>query len=394
MGYSFKGALGNESKKTNDSPVYLRVIINRNKKDIPLGFRWPRKFFNNDTGLCKKISESDKDYEDYNLIINDEKARANEIFKRFRLSRQTITLERFVRSWEGFSDSDLISYMKYRSKEKLREKQIKLNTYKAHKKVIKKLEQWRPEISFMDLDELWAEKFDSFMQRTIKSRIGNTTNTRWNHHKTIKSYLKDAAEKEHFVFINPYEYFTTKTAEGTWKPLSKEDVKSLINYYREPLKAAEKKTLRMFLFSVFTGLRISDLNKVNSDMIRKQVLHLPMEKNSDLNKHLEIPLTSFAQELVKDAQKEVDKGVKLFAEFEEQYTNRLLKKIGAALGIKTNLHHHAARHTFITRYLAEGGRLEVAQDLAGHSDIKTTMKYVHVDLSQKKDDISVLEKLT
>jgi len=68
-----------------------------------------------------------------------------------------------------------------------------------------------------------------------------------------------------------------------------------------------------------------------------------------------------------------------------------LAEVAQKLGLSQSCSPHQARHTFATRFLAKGGRIEVLQQLLGHQDINTTMKYIHIDKDRKTKEINLLD---
>jgi integrase len=62
-----------------------------------------------------------------------------------------------------------------------------------------------------------------------------------------------------------------------------------------------------------------------------------------------------------------------------QWFEEAVKKTGI-----TNFHFHDLRHTFASRLIMEGVDIRTVQELLGHKDIKTTMKYSHLADDHKK----------
>jgi integrase len=65
---------------------------------------------------------------------------------------------------------------------------------------------------------------------------------------------------------------------------------------------------------------------------------------------------------------------------------RMIRRRAKAAGIHTKIGNHTFRATGITAYLKNGGRLEVAQQIAAHESSRTTGLY-----DRRGDDVSLDE---
>jgi integrase len=65
---------------------------------------------------------------------------------------------------------------------------------------------------------------------------------------------------------------------------------------------------------------------------------------------------------------------------------RMVRRRAMDAGIKTKIGNHSFRATGITAYLKNGGKLEIAQQIAAHESSRTTGLY-----DRRDDDVSLDE---
>jgi site-specific recombinase XerD len=390
--------------------VLLQVILEGQLVRINLKTDWTAEFFDEGKEWCRSslpVAERPGNYkellamataaaggtvellekraQDYNLIIGQALARANEVLVAHRLSKEptALTPARFLLEFKtAGSREDFIKYYEARLTERYRKGQIKKRTWINQTSTLNALKEFRARIPFNTLDFRFADDWAEYLAKHVRG-----LNTRWGRHKDTKAYLA-LARKDKIRFEDPYTCFANSCEPGKWKPLQPAEHERMAAYYTMCApRTVDRRVLAKFLFSCCSSLRLGDLKQIGQATLDGTALRFAMQKTYTRTlKETMLPLTNRALQYLQDAQAE--EGLAGFYDYSDQYENRVLAKIGLQLGIETRLHHHVGRETFATDFIRRGGHVTVLQKFMGHSKISTTMKYVHVDGQMMLDEIA------
>ena len=205
--------------------------------------------------------------------------------------------------------------------------------------------------------------------------------------KNVRTYVKRTL-KDGNVFDDPFKVVKVTKPETWPDALTEDQLQEMMKLYQDNTTPENwQLVLRHFLFSCFTGLRISDVKSVAHDNIKGDWLVIMPKKTLRKQKTIRVPLHPMAKILIQTSLGH------LFETFSDQYTNHLLDKIGQAARVDFKIKTHTARHTFRTLFIELGGDVVTLKDYMGHRDLGTTMKYVHISEKRKKEKINVFDKL-
>lgn len=147
-----------------------------------------------------------------------------------------------------------------------------------------------------------------------------------------------------------------------------------------------------FLFSCFSGLRISDIRALKWEDIEKRgkecFLNCRMKKT---RKNLSSPLPKTAISYLPEKREEQELVFNSLPS--SSNLQRHLNKWKDSAGLQGKIHFHVARHTYATLLLTAGSDLYTVSNLLGHSDIRVTQRYANVIDLKKMEAVKMVDEM-
>lgn len=356
--------------------IYVQIFLDGKMKRLPLDISAAPKNFDKINQRIKGKSQSAKDC---NLIISKKLADINKVAITYRLNGSYLTMEKLLEDLNNPSTKvDFLSFYDYQLK---KQKEIlKPGTYRQQKATLSKIKKWREQIFFYELTEDLLNDMVGYFKNSLRNKQTTISTTL----KNLKKYLH-LANKNGISTPLGYDDIHVKSFSGERTFLDSDEIKSLYEYRNASFTSiTHKNIINRFLFSCFTGLRISDIMIITQENIVGDHLVFVASKPGKFQKIL----------LNKAARQFINKTGDLFNEkYTPEHINRELKDIAKICGIKKKVTFHVSRHTFATNFLIQGGRVEVLQKLLGHSSIRETMIYVHITDSIMDEQIVNLDSI-
>lgn len=359
--------------KEGKSPIYLSISSDGTRERIPMGLNVSPKDWDTKKQRVKPKAE---DAENVNLILDASYGRLCGIRTNYRLAERRLTPSMLVSEFRDKTPNyDLISFMRYY----LSTSVLSPASHKKNLSEIKKLSEFKNHISFFEINFDFINRYRSFLHH----KKNNSATTIASSIKILLKYIRVAKRYGIPISINPDDIKPGST-KGNRTNLNLEEVAKLHDYYESKfITKGHKLALGYFLFSCYTSLRISDIKALQRADVLGNAITFKIKKSNKLHT---IPLT-------KKAKAVIEHYPELFEEWNaEQKMNETLKKIAVICGIRKKIHFHVGRHSFATNFLRKGGKLEDLQVIMGHSNIETTMVYVHIVKAESIESIHLMDE--
>lgn len=235
------------------------------------------------------------------------------------------------------------------------------------------------DISIESITEKKIKDFQKFLENEKLSSV------------TIKDYISyikiilNKAVDENIINKNPAKNIQLKTNDSIKIFLLEDELKAIKN---TPFSHPEIKNA--FLFSCFTGLRMSDLYNLKWDNIINNKLHIVQNKTGQISS---INLSVTAKEIIKEQQNFKKTDNLVFHMLEANRSRNRIKELVIKAGINKNVGFHTARHTFACLCLSSGIDIYTVSKLLGHKDLKTTQVYAKLIDRNKDEAINKLPEI-
>jgi site-specific recombinase XerD len=400
-----------QKNKSEESPIFIRVIEDRKPRYIKTGFNareidWDFK----ENCFKTKYRKSEelhkiKEHQRNNLILRKKLDEANDLIKGLIEDDTVISSEQvkqeIIRS-KNIGKHSILRYIETLIEEK--KKLGKYGTAKCYNDLNNSLmafmlNQNKSEISFKEITPAFLKKYEesfwakgatgngiSFYMRSLRAVINRATKDK-------------ICKKEHYPF-NDYNIASLST-ETVKRAISKDDIDKVARFEVES-NSQMFRSKNLFLFSYYCrGINFVDMANLKWNNINGNRMTYFRQKTG---KYFDIELLKPAINILSHYKECFYKGENsyIFPILDENkhksqvsvrnrlhkvlgQTNKDLKVLGERHGIKTKLTTYVARHTFATVLRKSGASYSTIKDSMGHSDEHTTQIYIDSIYNEELD---------
>lgn len=350
--------------KIKAKPEFWDISKNRFKSTHP-----------NSIKLNQRINQILADFEEYELsFLNAKKPFFLNMFDDVYKKREFLSFNDFF-------------------KKELDNSNIAPATRKSHQSTLNRLNEFKKSIDFDSINFEFLHDFERFLRSEkcdVKFKNQPTKklsqNTIHKYFKNIKTYVNLAINKD-LININQYPFrkFKVKKIESEKQFLTPNEIEKIENCILKKNLAKFQLAKDLFLFSVYTGLRYSDVMslEISNIVLTNGETWIMKQAVKNINS-TEIPVKIPIETLFNGKALAIIKryhqlgNSNIFPHATNQYLNRCLKIIAVESKVNKPITFHSARHTTATFLLYKGANITTVQKILGHSKITTTQIYGHI----------------
>lgn len=391
-----------------EAPLYLRIIKNRQPKYISLGITVHKDNWDEEN---KRVKKGMKNSQRINNTITNKLAEAENQALELENNSKNISSASIKENIMGKESPSFFDYCKLYFMD-IKGK-VAGSTYDKADGVINKVKEYMKDkdLNFENLNTRWLKEYEHHM----RNKKSNCTNTVYANMKIIRRIMNEAVKDKVIKYDeNPFLWYKYKWENVEKSFLIETEIETIETLNLENTSKRISDTRNAYILSAYAGgLRISDICKlkwINFDGVR---IFLYTKKCKGVPVSIKLPKKAIDILMIYQSENvnpndfifpflnnDVDYSDEDFLTkaiaSQDSMCNEALKFIAKKAEIKKHLTFHSSRHTWATRALRKGMRIEYVSKLMGHGTIKTTQGYakiVNEELDKAMDVFSEPEEV-
>lgn len=265
---------------------------------------------------------------------------------------------------------------------------VRTNTKKGNYALLQHLKAFcgKKQLSVKNIDAKFCKDFASYLTGKMKGSSAKT------YLQKLHTILQDAVYLGYIACnpMPPIDRILHKYVSKNKDHLTVSEVKKLEN-----TRCRHESTKLAFLFSCYTGLRLSDIETLRWVDISKQNNGYLLKKiQVKTNSEVQVPLGRQAINILKKVEiKNIQSSDYVFKLPSRSTISTDLKAWADTAGINKNITFHVSRVTFVTLSIAADVNIYVVSKLCGHTNVKTTQVYARIIDTTRQDAIMRLDEI-
>lgn len=290
-------------------------------------------------------------------------------------AQRSVELQNSTFNLRRSRDMGLFEFMQELMKEK------EGNTLQGWKTAFRSLQNYTNSVLLSEIDADFGRGFMAYLTKKFKP------NTIREYFGILEATINEAVKRE-LIPSNPLVSIKKPHAEDSIREFL------TIGELQQLAKAKCNNDLvrRAFLFSVYTGIRSSDIRQLTWGCVSEiEGVTRVTIKQKKTKVALYSDLNEQAVELMG---RKGEPSELIFPLPDRNNVNRYIRKWATNAGITKHITFHSARHTFATLLLTLGEDLYTVSKLLGHTNVQTTQIYAKIIDDKRRAAVNKLPKLT
>lgn len=386
----------NKENQQGEKPIYLRIIKGRKAKFISLGYKVHPDLWDESKQRVKKGYQNSGRV---NAFLAKKVAEAEGIAVTMETNKKFISSKKIKEGILGGTPESFIKYLQ-RYRDDLQEKG-KMGTHDKVIAVLSKLNEYlgNTDLMFDEIDVQFLRKYEKHLRDTKK----NGVNTIHSNLKIFRKIFNDAVREELIEpHLNPFLRYKLVTEKSKKEYLTEEEISAI-----DELSLTEGSVMfhhrNIYIFATYAGgIRISDILQLRWQNYDGTHIKLTTQKTKETI-HIKLPTralqiieqyagykpdrknTDYIFPFLKNDFKYTPTLLFRAISSNTAYANKNLKLIATKAKVEKKISFHTSRHTFATRALRKGMRIEYVSKIMSHASIKTTQVYTKI-VSEELDN--------